>query len=211
MNKKRRADEDAFNMAEIERLKEIERVQQNNKRQQRWRDRTNSSETKSIEFKNKCASRYMEKKAQLLLDKNSLFVEHCVDQKGKRMIRTAVGLIRYSDSNSQFAIQLEGDCTVLNKNRGNGAYGLVVKKGFYCFKINAVSKTNAVSQDGNAEGDVKFRCAERLYENQRSFCTKTIRFSKAYNIGFEKNSLNVISEINDLKQCTAPYVGMSTI
>jgi hypothetical protein len=207
MNKKRRTDEDAFNMAEIKRLKEIERVQQTNKRQQRWRDRTNSSETKSIDFKNKCASRYMKKKAQLLLDKNSLLVEHCVDQKGKRMINTPLGLIRYSDSNSQFAIQLEGDCTVLNP--GHGAYGLVVKKGFYCFKINAVS------QDGKAEGDVKFRCVEHFYGNKptqkHKSNTKTIRFSKAYNISFEKNSLNVISEINDLKQCTAPYVGMSTI
>ena len=69
MSKKRRADEDEFSKAEIERLKKIKGGENGNERQQRWRDRTNSSETKSIEFKKKCASRYMKKKAQLLSDK----------------------------------------------------------------------------------------------------------------------------------------------
>ena len=88
--------------------------------------------------------------------------------------------------------------------KGNGAYGLVVRKGLYCYKLTVAS------QDG--KGDVKLLCVENFYDTltaqDRKNNTKLIRRSKACSISFEKSSLNMLSKIKDLRYCTAPYVGM---
>jgi hypothetical protein len=182
----------------------ISKAEGNCRRQKAWRVRTKADKGKRVAFAETCAMRYQLMKAKSLADKDALFFERCVDQNNTQLIQTPVGLIRYSITNSQFAIKLEQDCVVLNMD-GNGAYGVVVKKGLYCYKINVANQ--------NGDGKVKFCCVENFYEKpsfqHRQQNTKVIRVSKACNIDFEKSSLNALSKIKALRNCTAPYVGMS--
>ena len=181
----------------------LKKAKGTNSRQQTWRDRTNEDPEKSTAHKNKCALAYRKKKNTLLSEGGPLFVEHCVDQHDKKLIHTPVGFIRYSSSNSHFAIRLKNDCIVLNM-KGNGAYGLVVRKGLYCYKLTVAS------QDG--KGDVKLLCVENFYDTltdqDLKNNTKLIRCSKSCSISFEKSSLRMLSKIKDLRYCIAPYVGM---
>jgi hypothetical protein len=178
-------------------------------RQRIWRQRIKKNPERYAAYLKECATRSKEKKAKMLSEENLLFIEQCVDQKDKKLIDTPVGLIRHCSSD-HFAIQLKDDCTVLNMN-GNGAYGLVIKKGLYCYKINVDTEDG---KGKNGKNEVKFYCVEKLYPNssdgKQKNKNKTIRLQKACHISFEKNSLNMLSKIKDLRNCTAPYVGMLT-
>ena len=200
---------DCFDSAEKETSKKP--PDDSKKRSQRWRDNLRKSKKKRMVYKETCHLRYLARKELSLHTKNLLFIENCVDEKNKPLINTPVGLIRYSDSTSRFEIQLGDDCTALNMD-GNGSYGLVVRKGLYCYKINFAM--NAKTPTG--QQDYVYIClVKKLYEQlstqDRKRNTRRIHLSKPSNIVFENNSLNVISKIKDLKNCTAPYLGMSII
>ena len=215
MSNKRHVNEeellDSFDLAEREIIKKKKKADDSKRRSQTWRDNVKKNEERKIAYKEKCHLRYLKTKGKLNLQgRNSLVVEHCIDEKYEPIINTPVGLIRYIHTTSNFEIQLQHECTVLNMD-GNGSYGLIIMKGLYCYKINVATQAETPTATDLVYIYRVKQLYEKLHKEYKKNNTKIIHLSKPCNISFEHNSLNVISKIKDLRNCTAPYVGMSII
>lgn len=158
------------------------------------------------EYKDKRHIRYVNSKLKLKSDENCLLFKHCVDTQNNNLITTPVGLIMYNQRKSHFELQLESDCTALNV-KGSGSYGLVVRKGNYCFKISVATQEGKKSEMGDK---VNICCVNKLNDTVDKDRVKSIRISNTCHISFEKDSLKEISKIAHLRHCTASYIGKSS-
>lgn len=172
--------------------------QKNKDCQQRYRDTHKHTE----KYQDSRRKRYQKAKAKLKSEENCLLLKHCVNNQNKNLIKTPVGLIEYSLHNSHFVVHLESDCTALNV-KGNGSYGLAVKKGSYCYKISVATQDGK----GGVENKVNIRCVKKFHDKVDEIVVKSIRLSKACHTSFERESLHEVSKIKDLKHCTASYIG----
>jgi hypothetical protein len=182
--------------------KESIKKQKNRKGQQKYRD----THKNTVEYRNKRRERYLKSKSkhELKSDEYCLHSKYCVDDQKQILITTPVGLIRYNPHKSKFKLQLESDCTALNV-KGNGSYGLAIRKGSYCYKISVATQEGK----GGVADKVNICCVKNFCDKvDENNSVKSIRLSKACQISFEKNSLYEISQIRDLRDCTASYIGM---